>query len=225
MGELQGTWGEKRVIMLNGPKRVGKDTAANILKGYLPNSVSFHMAADMERAMVALFDVPYTVERQVKLPGSPYKEEPIEELMGLSWRQMLIKLSEEAMKPAFGKDFFGHLMLRKILRSPAQYIILNSVGFIDEIKPILINAAKHGNARNRLKMIRIQREGHTFEGDSRSWIDDGDLVWTNESGTLRRRVSDYVETYDLHNRHDLEMFHMQIRRAANLLLGIQGNVS
>jgi hypothetical protein len=224
MTGAMGRWADKHIIMLNGPKRVGKDVAAETLRRYLPNAVVFHMAADMERGMVSLFDIPYELERQVKLPGSVMKEQPLPELMGLSWRQMLIKLSEECYKPVFGQEFFGHLMLRKILKSPAQYIILNSIGFIYEIKPILLSVAQSFDPRQRVKLIRVHREGHTFDGDSRSWIDDSSLIDVSKGGQVRKRVSDYVESYDLHNKHDLEMYHMQVRRAANLLLGIQGNI-
>jgi hypothetical protein len=225
MVPTEGRWADKKIIMLNGPKRVGKGEAVKVLLRYLPNSVSFHLAADLERAMIALFDIPMRVQIAVKAPGAAAKDQPIAELDGMTWREGLIKMSEKAFKPAFGEDFFGKLMLRKILRTPSQYIVLDSIGgFIPELEPIIDSLRQHfGDSRSRLKLIRINREGHTFEGDSRSWLSDDRIVDLNVNGRIR--IKDVCETFDIDNRHELEMYHMQVRRAANILLGITSGVS
>jgi hypothetical protein len=97
---------------------------------------------------------------------------------GVSYREAQIKLSELYAKPLFGLDIFGRLFIERVYNGYARAIknevitqddvlvvLVPDSGFVVEAEPVV---AEFG-ARN-VALFNIYREGHSFEGDSRSYL-------------------------------------------------------
>ncbi len=90
------------------------------------------------------------------------KETPRVELGGLSCRQFLIKVSENAIKPAFGNGYFGNAAANKLLHGMN---VFTDGGFVEEIEPIIQKIGVEN-----VIIVRLSRNGHTFKNDSRNYI-------------------------------------------------------
>lgn len=97
----------------------------------------------------------------------------------LSIREAMIYVSEVLVKPRWGEDYFGKQRVRKIIETEklfygktptGRYPIFSddSAAFVDELPPLI----NHMGQENIL-LIRVHRDGFTFDGDSRSYIPDG----------------------------------------------------
>src|SRR5690606_18302941 len=84
------------------------------------------------------------------------------ELDGRSCREAFIHLSEEVIKPNFGKDYFGRVEARRIvLNEKAGGIVAacSDGGFNEEIDPL---ASAFGS--ENVYIVRIHRPGCSFNG-------------------------------------------------------------
>lgn len=105
--------------------------------------------------------------------------------VNLSIREAMIYVSEVIVKPRWGEDWFGQERVRKMNNMGWSYVDLDtgketpiiftddSCAFVDELTP-LIEYIGQGN----ILLLRIHREGFTFEGDSRDYIPDGVITNT-----------------------------------------------
>ena len=102
-------------------------------------------------------------------PTLPNKETPLEELGGISQRQLLIKISEEWMKPLFGQDVFGKALVQNIQTAfsfnPFNTFYVGDGGFTRELPPVFDYFGKEN-----VMLVRIYRKGRSFEGDSRKYL-------------------------------------------------------
>ena len=80
-----------------------------------------------------------------------------------SKREFLIHMSENVIKPSFGKDAFGKAFVSSLPEEGVVFV--SDSGFPEELKPVI----DHVGADNIL-IIRIQRNGCSFEGDSRDYL-------------------------------------------------------
>lgn len=97
----------------------------------------------------------------------------------LSIREAMIYVSEVICKPRFGKDYFGKARAASIRER--EIITDGSCGFVEELPPLIDKLGQEN-----ILLLRIHRNGCTFEGDSRDWIPDGVItntidVWNNGS--------------------------------------------
>ncbi|QJT70592.1 UNVERIFIED_ASMBLY: hypothetical protein SD1_64 [Shigella phage 2019SD1] len=93
------------------------------------------------------------------------KEKPQAILQGKSPRQFMIWISEEVMKPAFGEQYFGNRMVEQVHEMYRDLaVVISDGGFTEEIKPLI-------KAGHEVHICRLHREGFTFDGDSRNYID------------------------------------------------------
>ena len=171
----------RRVVFLNGPPGCGKDTLGHLLAGTLLPGVRLRKLAEpLKNATHALYGV-----RAVHGAFEATKGEPNAVFFGLTPRQAYIDVSERLVKPALGVDFFGRVLARAILADHAPLTIITDSGFEPEARPI-IDAV---GAENCL-LFRIHRTGHTFAGDSRSYIelDDVETVNLANNGNLAEFV-------------------------------------
>ena len=156
-----------KIVLLNGPPRCGKDTAAGFLCDRL-RGIEHKCADPLRNAVPAMFGMALTDWRHAYLHA---KETPHPALQNLSPRQAMIWLSEQVMKPTFGEDIFGRIATTALRARLAVYdganplVLISDSGFESEIVPM----AEAFGAENML-LLRIQRPGHTFAGDSRSFI-------------------------------------------------------
>ena len=171
---------QKYVVLLNGPPGCGKDTVAQHLVQYLQFS-SMKFAAPIKRMAAALLDMDVSsIERhkdaefnilckeiETILPSvigyedaKQYEYGPKDTL-----RRLLIRISEEYLKPTYGNTFFGRIAVRELKRSAYPLIIFTDSGFVEEAHTVVRNIGK-GNTI----LIRLHREGCDFKSDSRSYL-------------------------------------------------------
>ena len=158
-----------KIIWLNGPPQCGKDTAARIIQNKF-KSRCYHskLAAPIENSIRNLFK--YLPDKTWKILREENKDLISSELFNKSLREIFISFSEDWAKTVFGKGVFGELALRNLInileQSPnIDLIVFSDSGFIQEIEPIV---KKFGVSNNLL--VRIHRDGYTFNNDSRSYL-------------------------------------------------------
>jgi hypothetical protein len=170
-----------KIIVMNSPAFSGKDTAADyIAEKYDAQHLRFKDGLYKVAAMVAGI-----TEFQMKQLATfrPTKETPSHYFSvggeQASPRQWLIHCSENIVKPLLGKDFFGKQLAQSIT---SDLVVISDSGFESEIVPLL-------EAGHYVCVIRIEREGYTFAGDSRNYLPTSPLYHTflvNNNGTLEQ---------------------------------------
>ena len=158
-----------KVIILNGPPGVGKDTIANELDR---QHGAFHIRVKDE-----LYSDAYQIfQKHGRLSFEEFlglmndrdkKEKPSAELSGFSPRQALILTSEEVYKRIYGNDYYGELaanIAKKYISITSEQanVVFSDGGFIEEVKAI----AK----KSPTLLVRLHRDGFLFDGDSRSYV-------------------------------------------------------
>lgn len=151
-----------KVVILNGPPLSGKDTLADyIAERYcFINTTSFKKALDVE--VCNYYNVSADFLQSVS--SRENKELPQERFNGLSARGARIHVSEDIFKPEHGKDVFGRLLAFDLLVKGGAFVISDG-GFTEEISALVDSLG----AEN-VSVIRILRDGCTFEGDSRNYF-------------------------------------------------------
>lgn len=173
----------KKILLLNGPARSGKDTAAIFIKEKLRESCfAYKMAYPLKDAVhkiLGLFgnlpeleylkevpldydiQVPFIHEMNAALPRTlTIKDGKI------TLREFYIHISENVIKPMFGEDYFGRLAVKYIENAPQELITISDSGFKLESLPLI---EKFG-AEN-ITLVKIVRPEYDFSGDSRNYID------------------------------------------------------
>jgi hypothetical protein len=191
------------VLLINGPPRAGKDTVGQIVAKYARGRVYVaKMAKALKERTHALYDLRF---RGPSAPfdqlGEPYphdwfessKDQPSPDFLGLTPRQAYIAVSERLLKPMHGPRVFGELLVQDLERNArdADLIVVTDSGFADEALPIIERFGA-----DRVHLIRVRRPGHTFEGDSRSFIE-----------------LPGIRTLDLQNMGSLEMLEAGVEQA------------
>lgn len=149
----------KKFIILNAPKGCGKDVAASHLCNVFNyNHVEFKSPVkDLVKAFYNLDEDKhnYFYERD-------NKEIQQDWLYGMSIREAYIHVSENVIKPVFGRDVFGTLLAKSL----SGVSVSSDGGFIEEVEAV----AKEIGKENIL-IVQIHSEGRDFSGDSRYYLD------------------------------------------------------
>ena len=149
-----------KIILLNAPPNTGKDTIAD----YVVEKYGFtkeQFKTPLFTIAAALLGMPLE-DFLLKYQDRQWKESK-HSLLGISIRELLIKISEEWTKPLLGNRAFGVLAAERMQHN-TNYIFSDS-GFIEELDPIV---EKFG-AENII-VVRIMREGCSYAGDSRGYL-------------------------------------------------------
>jgi hypothetical protein len=154
------------VTILNGPSKCGKDFAVKQLvsQGHLLEHCSFKRRIhEIAAKMMGVSDESWHLNYEL------VKDCPDPLLGGKTIRDLMIHVSENAIKPFFGRDHMGQQELTRVKRiASAQFFardfIFTDGGFIEEIEPFMYDRDI------KLTIIKIQREGCSFAGDSRGYI-------------------------------------------------------
>lgn len=158
---------KQKVVFINGPKRSGKDSLGHLLQEETDLTCSIDKAAHpLYNAIQELFGLsPDEWEDMYENA----KEKPHRALEWMSPREAMIWLSETVVKPTFDSSFFGKSLARRILsKEDVPFHIITDAGFTDEIE-VCVNMLPIN--QYDVYMIRLCREGTSFEGDSRHYID------------------------------------------------------
>jgi hypothetical protein len=160
-----------KFILLNGPPHSGKDTVAKMVIDNLSDSeylVSHEkFSAPLKEAFAAMMEG--DINNFVVEHYEDHKEEVVP-CLGVSFRQWQIDFSEKFMKPLYGNDIFGRLLVQRIndsrLDADDDWIfVISDCGFQIEVDHILKSIPKED-----IFLIRLHREGTSFDGDSRSYV-------------------------------------------------------
>ena len=175
------------IILLNGPPGCGKDTIAKIIKKKI-GSKDYKMSKPIKDAFSALFGI------QGQLLHELLEERKDEAFFtanaNITPREVLIKLSEDFMKPLFGDDCFGQVAINNLGKIAWKHLTISDCGFNAEVPPI---TKAHGC--DKVKAILISRDG--CQWDSRE--------------TLNCSVLGIDEAH-IDNIYDLELLETQVTR-------------
>lgn len=173
----------KSILILNGPPNSGKDTLAD----YLVENHGYQKLSFKEELFNLLFKF-YNIADQESFFEKLYTREAKETKVPLlhtgrgmlSPREALIHISEDVIKPVFGKGIFGEFLAKKIL--PNTKYVVSDGGFLEEIIPVVLEVTPLG-----FNLCRLHREGCTFKNDSRNFL------YLKQSGLIG------LNEFDVHN--------------------------
>lgn len=155
-----------RIILLNGPPRSGKDTAADELISFLGSrsidARKYKFATALKErahAMYGMTDAPPDAFESVK-------DERNSAFYGLTPRQAYIEVSERYFKAVHGDDFFGRLLAEELRTWRPEIALVSDSGFLSEA---LVLIEEFG--ADNMSLVRIHREGTDFKNDSRGYLD------------------------------------------------------
>lgn len=169
-----------RVLILNGPPRSGKDTLSDLIfKGCVFSS---HIAGSFKRPLQEITSAILGMKVHDFLEQYEIiKDELCPNGLPLTVRQLMIKISEEWVKPIGGSRYFGDLAYTQALLDsglasryssslydngiPGHTVVFTDGGFGEECLPFVENLG----AEN-VYIVRIHREGVTFDQDSRRYL-------------------------------------------------------
>lgn len=179
---------EPIVFAINGPPSAGKSTLAHAIVDAVgelgcEEKMAFPIDWGVKNAL-SIDDDMWTYLREEG------KEGPI--MLGSEGdvptvRQVLINFSEDFLKPTFGPDIFGRLaadrIMNRIYNCNQPVIAISDCGFQAEFDHV---ARFLNEAGIRLVLVRCLRDGYTFAGDSREYVEpfdreNGFVVWENDS--------------------------------------------
>ncbi len=167
-----------RIIFVNGPPRSGKDFAGAILSQRQDIGLSNRakLSAILKERTHALYMLFGQGGKPLRHDFFEHvKDTPLVEFSGITPREAYISVSELWMKPTHGSGILGKWLVEELRERESDisgrwtHIVTDS-GFIEEAEAIV----SEYKAENCL-LVRIHREGYTFSGDSRSYIDLGHL--------------------------------------------------
>ena len=194
------------IIIFNGPPAAGKDEATVQFTSRGFHHLSFKEVLIEET--VKFFGT--TMEWFMKdYDNRAMKEKAAVELKGLSRREALIHVSEDVIKPKFGKDFFGVKVAEKI--DPDKNYAISDGGFSEEIIPIMEKIEP-----SEIILVQLLRDGCSYSGDSRKYFNGdvfkeyviGSTTPIHQEDLLPEKLPLY--TFRIHNNGSLYEFHQSL---------------
>lgn len=188
----------KTIVIFNAPPNSGKDVSADYLHEYFQSGqrLSFKEALYEDTAEYFNIDVndltEYHSDRNLKekpsemfpknkkhslkqyffallfVIGAVFNNRYLMSLGYYSSREALIHVSEDVMKPKYGQDYYGRKFLEKVEHSSERYSFASDGGFFRELTPLLDNDYN-------VHIVKLERSGATFEGDSRTLLIEDDF--------------------------------------------------
>ena len=152
-----------KIIILNAPPGAGKDTIGKIVLERSQNPVCItSFKQPMFNIALAVLGAKRYGDFIAAYNNRDEKEKPLDFLMGMSPRQFMIWISEDVVKPKFGRDFFGKRFAESASNSDCP-VICTDGGFADEVIALI-------DAGHEVHLCRLHRRGFGFDGDSRNYI-------------------------------------------------------
>lgn len=171
------------IVAFNGPPRSGKDTMARMLAEHM-DSQGVYLPLIETSLSTPLRRLAYQMVGREYIPETyeAFKLEVFPQFNNATGRQLMIDVSERFLKPCYGESIMANMLLGELaeIGFPQDGIVLvRDSGFQCEVNP-LIDAVGPDN----LYVVRVDRAGCTFDGDSREWVTHTQMgSWLNR-GTL-----------------------------------------
>jgi len=164
-----------RIIILNGPRDTGKDTAADYLVeryGYtkLEMKGALRSLAHKIASLTTLDPVAFCNALEFDRDLKDTKRVP--EFGNRTWPEFIIWLSESVCKPIFGKSVFALAAVKAVRDCGADRVVFSDGGFQEEVDTLYMESPVRG--KEDLLVIHMYREGRSFSSvrkDSRGYID------------------------------------------------------
>jgi hypothetical protein len=196
------------IFIFNGPPGSGKDEACRLFKQkeYKHLSFKYHLF----RATVDHFYVSLDWFMQ-NYENRSVKERPENRLNGFSRREALIHVSENIIKPAFGKEYFGLKAAEEM--EPSGDYCFSDGGFQEEIVPIINKLG----AENII-LVQLTREGCDFSSDSRRYINGTlveEFILGKETPVIKSHILEQkfpIKTYRVHNNAAVQDFRAALEK-------------
>ena len=132
---------DKVIIQIGGFKRSGKDTISQMIANHYQSKGKlvdiFHYADPLKQIAASIFDISLEQLDEFKNNKTElYRFNTYEEPCKVTdFREILMKIGNEAIKPVFGSDVWQKIMLEKIEKSEADIIIIPDFRFAVEHIP------------------------------------------------------------------------------------------
>lgn len=205
-----------KLMLLSGPPKCGKDTAAKDIWRISPYKTYFNrFSAPLKQTFAALANKDINEFFEVDF-YEEHKDEIIPWL-GVSFRQYQINLSEKHFKPLYGEDIFARIFTNTVKEYVSygskslekSIVVVPDLGFKIETEYL----EKHFYLEDLL-LVRIHRQGYDFSGDSRSYVYSNNMLSLDITNNTSE--AEYQEKmYELHNsfinHKDVRPFNEQIR--------------
>lgn len=167
-----------KVIILNAPPNAGKD---EIAMGLCINFDATHeeMKAPLFTIGAAMLGITEEVFR-VKYSNREWKES-VHPLINMTIRQLFINISEVMLKPLLGISVFGKLAANRMDADTLEDYgyVFSDGGFDYELQPLIDKFCA-----DSVYVVRLHRDGCTFDGDSRSYFTDEQLTALGIKNTM-----------------------------------------
>lgn len=178
------------VIILNGPKYCGKDTLCNFLLALFPGAIHARFKDVLYTTCYSFWSLEkhgMSMEDWIDLCNDPVlKDQPFHLLINdngkypLTPRQALIYMSEDVIKKEYGPEGVAFLTASNLKEQYPDYenklFIFSDGGFNNEITAL---QKDFGIRRKAITIVRINRKHCNFNGDSREFIKNPDLLLLN----------------------------------------------
>ena len=214
----------KTVVVFNSEPSSGKDVATDFMLSYFNTGLkaSFKDALYVDTAKHFNIDVNDLIEhhkdRNLKeIPSemfNKYEKHSLKQrtlsflygvgslfgvrsLMSLGYyssREALIHVSEDIVKPRQGNDFYGRKLVERIEASSERYVFTPDGGFKDEATPLL-------EVGYNVYIVQLERNGTTFENDSRKFLTEDDFK--GEDGSMLYENLKFIKMYNNGSLNDL----------------------
>lgn len=177
------------IVGFNGPPHCGKDTIANALTGAI-RARGYQIQTQREALSLPMRKVAFELLGLVYNPTyyENQKDESQPILKGDSIRQLIIKLSEQFIKPTYGQNFWARRLLLHAMPELANHnklLIVSDIGFQAECDEFDLVAD------GGFLTVQLQREGTDWSKDSRGYC-HGSLHVTVENNETIFEAADHV---------------------------------
>ena len=215
---------DKTIVIFNAPIGAGKDVSADFMLNYFKTGLKASFKDALYEDTAKYFDIDvkdlieYHSSRVLKEQASEmfpkYEKHSLKQytlallyvvgalfnirsLMSLGYyssREALIHVSENIVKPKQGNDFYGRKLVETIEASSERYVFVADGGFTSEIVPLL-------EAGYNVYIVQLERNGATFENDSRKLLTEYDFK--GEDGSVLYDNLKFIKMYNNGSLDDL----------------------
>lgn len=170
-------------VILNGPPSSGKDTIC-VMAAEMWGFASLEFKDPIYEIAATTLGMTKQ-DFLAKYKDREWKETKRQEWGNRSVRDLMISISEDYIKPFFGKEYFGNKVV-KTMESMAPFVrdyIFSDGGFYSETDALI-------KAGVDVYIVHLYREGCSFEGDSRDYVyhPDATTIELQNNGTLEETL-------------------------------------
>ena len=174
------------IILLNGPPKSGKDTAAEFVVKHVNRTTHYKLSRPLKQAVHRIFDISGEMVKHFEAN----KEAISPHLLGTSYRKAQIDVFH-MLESEFGGDVLARLFIRYLKKNDAsKHIVVSDCGRTPEAQALVSHFG-----RDKVAIIGLYRPDCSFEGDIREYV---------KTNCERHATID--------NEFDLDIFEEQVKR-------------